>query len=242
MIKAVFLQLYVLSVLLTAAINGGCKKQNNAIIAPQPPAPGTITAKKYLALGDSYTIGQSVSLEDRFPHQVVFALRAQGVSIANPLYIATTGWTTANLQAAIAAQTALGAYDVVTLLIGVNDQYQNVDTAVYRTRFTQLLQKATQLAGGAKARVFVLSIPDYSATPFVPAGSKPRVKTEIDWFNAINKEVTVQNGINYTDITPLTRQVANDPSLLAGDGLHYSGKEHKLWADLLVPKIKTILQ
>jgi lysophospholipase L1-like esterase len=181
-------------------------------------------------------------VEDRFPHQAVFMLRSQGIAMADPRYIATTGWTTANLQAAINSQMPLGTFDVVTLLIGVNDQYQGVDTAIYRTRFTQLLQKSIELAGGAKSKVFVLSIPDYSATPFVPAGSKPRISAEIDWFNAINKEVTLQNGVSHTDITPLTRQAANDLSLLASDNLHYSGKEHKLWAEMIVPKMKAVLQ
>ncbi|MCW3072966.1 MAG: lysophospholipase and related esterase [Flaviaesturariibacter sp.] len=240
MLKAILFPVYCV-LLLISSVAGGCKKESEAVVAPNP-TPVVAGAKTYLALGDSYTIGQSVGAEERFPFLAAASLRAQGVSINNPRYIATTGWTTANLQSAINGAGSLGAYDLVTLLIGVNDQYQGVDTALYRTRFTQLLQKSIELAGGKKTQVFVLSIPDYSATPFVSPGSKPRVSAEIDWFNSINKQVTVAYGVSYIDITPLTRQAANDPSLLANDGLHYSGKEHKLWADLLVAMAKPVLQ
>jgi lysophospholipase L1-like esterase len=152
-----------------------------------------------------------------------------------------TGWTTLNLQNAI-NQTTLGTYDVVSLLIGVNDQYQGLDTAGYRLRFTQLINKAVSLAGNNAKKVFVLSIPDYSVTPFVSAASKSRISREIDEFNAINKQIALGYNIAYIDITPLTREVANDPSLLANDGLHYSGKEHQKWAELLAPLVKAVLQ
>src|SRR5829696_1092 len=126
------------------------------------------TAKTYLALGDSYTIGQSVSQSERFPPQTNAFLKGDGIKMSEPIYIAQTGWTTANLLSAIAAQNPLPVFDVVTLLIGVNDQYQRMDTGGYTQRFTQLLEKSIQLAKGRKMNVFVLSIPDYSATPFVP--------------------------------------------------------------------------
>lgn len=196
----------------------------------------------YLALGDSYTIGQSVSEADRFPFRTTALLRAQNIAIADPEYIATTGWTTEDLLTAIQKKEPLGTYDVVTLLIGVNDQYQQLDTAGYRHRFRQLLDKAIALAGNRINRVFVLSIPDYSATPFVVAESKARVHSQIDGFNAINKEITLTRNVAYIDITPLTREVAMDKTLLASDGLHYSGKEHKKWAELLAPVIAKNLQ
>jgi lysophospholipase L1-like esterase len=207
--------------------------------APAPPAPAS--GYTYLALGDSYTIGQSVGAAERFPYLTVVNLRSLGLAIQDPKYIAVTGWTTTNLQAAIAAQEPLGTYDMVTLLIGVNDQYQHQDTAGYRIRFTQLLQRSVSLAGGRKTHVFVLSIPDYSATPFVSSGYKMEVSKEIDAFNAINKKITAAAGIQYINITLLTREAANDPSLLASDGLHYSAKEHQQWADLLTPLVKAAL-
>ena len=196
----------------------------------------------YLALGDSYTIGQSVLANERFPAQTVGLLKQQGIKISNPTYIAQTGWTTTNLQNAIASQSPSPTYDVVSLLIGVNDQYQHLDTGGYAIRFTQLLEKAIQLANGKKTNVFVLSIPDYSVTPFVAAADKPRVRMEIDWFNAINKRITMAYNVGYTDITPSTREAENNPSLIASDGLHPSGLEYKKWAEMLASKMKAVLQ
>lgn len=210
--------------------------------APPPAMPPDSNALRYLALGDSYTIGESVAITERFPYHTVLLLRDQGIAISNPDYIATSGWTTANLLFAIDANARLGTYDVVSLLIGVNDQYQGKDTAGYRTRFTQLVEKAIALAGNRVQRVFVLSIPDYSATPFVPSASKAKVQEEINAFNAINKQVTHYYNISYVDITPLTREAANDASLLASDNLHYSGKEHRLWAEALAPEVKQALE
>lgn len=224
----------------------GCTKPttNNPMTtaASTTATPTNDTAKRYLALGDSYTIGQSVAEKDRFPAQTVALLRQQGFTINDPDYIAVTGWTTTNLKVAIDYQKPQGPYDIVTLLIGVNDQYQHLDTAGYRIRFTELLNKSILLAGNRASRVFVLSIPDYSATPFVAASDKARVSKEIDWFNAINKDVTLQYQIAYVDITPSTREAKNNSSLVAQDGLHPSAIEYKVWADMLAPVIKKALQ
>jgi len=221
-----------------------CAKQqmpdNNPVLQPVPVS--ATASLRYLALGDSYTIGQSVTEQERFPYLTAALLRAQHINIADPTYIATTGWTTANLLTAINQESALGTYDVVSLLIGVNDQYQHLDTAGYRDRFTQLLDKAIALTANRTSRVFVLSIPDYSATPFVSAEDKSRVHQEIDAFNAINKEITLRNAVAYVDITPQTQKAATDVSLLANDHLHYSGKEHQHWADQLAPRIRESLQ
>jgi lysophospholipase L1-like esterase len=203
--------------------------------------PRSDTTRTYLALGDSYTIGQSVTENERFPAQTVALLKQQGVRAVDPVYIATTGWTTEDLQSAIATRNPSNA-DVVSLLIGVNDQYRGMDTGGYAIRFQQLLDKAISLANGKKANVFVLSIPDYSVTPFVSQDQKLRVSMQIDWFNAINRRITSAYGISYTDITPSTREAATNPSLIAGDGLHPSGTEYKVWADLLAPKMKAVLQ
>lgn len=178
------------------------------ILTPPPTAPAADTLR-YLALGDSYTIGQSVEATERFPYLTTLLLRTQNKALADPEYIATTGWTTANLLAAINSAGTLGTFDIVSLLIGVNDQYQHLDTAGYRARFIQLLDKAVALAGNRKNHVFVLSIPDYSATPYVYEQDKARVHAEINAFNAINKELTLQSGIAYIDITPLTQAAAS---------------------------------
>ena len=224
--------------LVVSSLLASCKKMTHETNSPNStPAD---TAKRYLALGDSYTIGQSAAAQERFPYLTVSLLRQQHMAIQDPVYMATTGWTTLDLQAAIQQQEPLGTYDIVTLLIGVNDQYRGWDRDGYRLRFAQLLQKAIELAGNRKAHVFVLSIPDYSATPFVAAADKERVSREIDSFNAINRQVTEGQGVAYIDITSLSRQAAHDPSLLASDGLHYSGKEHQQWAEKLAPFITKI--
>ncbi|HEX5154652.1 MAG TPA: SGNH/GDSL hydrolase family protein [Parafilimonas sp.] len=196
----------------------------------------------WLALGDSYTIGQSVEEQERFPAQTIALLKKDSLSITILQYIATTGWTTRNLLSAIAAKNPQGPFDVVSLLIGVNDQYQQHGTTGYRERFTECLKKAVTLAGNKKDHVFVLSIPDYSVTPFAQQFDTLQVSKEIDEFNAINKAITLSFNISYTDITPLTREAKNDASLIAIDGLHPSGKEYAKWAALLVPQIENVLK
>jgi lysophospholipase L1-like esterase len=211
-----------------------------APVSPTPPAVGN--GRRYLALGDSYTIGQSVPDTERFPAQTKKWLAQNGIAVSEPQIIATTGWTTTSLQNAIQSQNPTGPFEWVTLLIGVNDQYQWHDTGGYRDRFLQLLNKSIQLAGGRHNRVFVLSIPDYSVTPFGMSMDTAMIRRQIDQFNAINKAVTAQNNCTYIDITPSTRQAATDPSLIAGDGLHPSGKEYKKWVQLLGPLMKNALQ
>lgn len=215
-----------------------CKKADSPVM----PGDTTITGNiSWLALGDSYTIGQSVPAAERFPTQTAALLRQSGVSMGTPDYIATTGWTTSNLSNAIAAQKP-ATHDVVTLLIGVNDQYQTHDTTGYRQRFSNLLTTAIQLAKGKKDHVFVLSIPDYSVTPFAAGSDTAQIRKELDWFNVINKNVTDANGIAYLDITPSTREAAANPALLAGDGLHPSGLEYGKWAGRLVGLMLPVLR
>lgn len=230
------------ALILIAILFINCSKQTmpTATVPATPVAPHADTLR-YLALGDSYTIGQNVEANERFPYLTTLLLRAQHIALTDPEYIATTGWTTANLLTAIYNAGTLDTFDIVSLLIGVNDQYQRLDTTGYRMRFTQLLDKAIALAGNRKNHVFVLSIPDYSATPYVDDPYKEKVRMEIDAFNAINKEITLQYNVAYVDITPLTRQAATDSSLLANDGLHYSGKAHQQWAELLATTIKSSL-
>ena len=228
-----------LALLMMIVYSFSCTKEP---VVPNTSNPPQAILKTYLALGDSYTIGQSVPADERFPAQTTALLRQQGIHLAAPVYIAQTGWTTANLQQAIAAQNPSPTYDVVSLLIGVNDQYQRMDTGGYANRFTQLLDKAIQLAKGKKENVFVLSIPDYSVTPFVAPSEKQRVRTEIDDFNKINLRITTAYGVSYTDITPSTRQAQSNPALLANDNLHPSGLEYQKWAEMLAPKMKHVLQ
>ncbi len=227
----------------------GCAKKTSApFYPPVYPAgsPGVTDTviKRLLALGDSYTIGQSVTETERFPNQTINLLRSAGINMKYPAdIIAQTGWTTQNLLNGIANANPppAGPYDLVTLLIGVNNQYQRRDTGEYRIQFTQCLNKAIFFSGNRSNRVFVLSIPDYGATPF-GSGNAAQIALEIDRFNAINKDVCLQLGISYTDITTSTRLAATDPTLVAVDGLHPSGKEYAKWAAMLAPKMLPLLR
>jgi len=194
-----------------------------------------------LALGDSYTIGEAVQERERFAAQAISILKADGFNFSEPLYIATTGWTTQDLLNAISQQTLSTPYDIVSLLIGVNDQYQDLDTAGYRARFTECLEAAIRFAGDNRDHVFVLSIPDYSVTPFAADKDTAQIAKEIDEFNAINKAITLSYNISYVEITALSREAKEDPSLIASDGLHPSGKEYAKWATLLATEIKKVV-
>ncbi len=199
-------------------------------------------AYQYLALGDSYTIGQSVPADAAFPAQLVNALNAQQIGIANPKIIAQTGWTTDDLQAAINIEKPEAKYDLVTLLIGVNNQFRNYSETSYRQQFVSLLNQAIYFAKGNKAHVFVLSIPDWGVTPFASGYDRSMIAKEIDRFNAINKEESAKAGVAYVDITAISRTAANDPSLIAADGLHPSAKMYGLWVKELAPVVLSKLK
>jgi lysophospholipase L1-like esterase len=217
-----------------------CNKQTKT--TAMPVISNNNTYKTYLALGDSYTIGQSVNEGERFPAQIVSFLKQDSIYFNAPEYIAVTGWTTRNLLNAIAATPPSKlSYDFVTLLIGVNNQYQGLSQTEYTTEFTELLNKAIQFAGNRPGRVAVLSIPDWGVTPFANGRDKNEIAKQIDAFNAINKQITLDKAVKYINITPSSRMVATDPSLVAGDGLHPSGKEYQKWAVLLAPVIKASL-
>lgn len=206
------------------------------------PAPsGTIS---YLALGDSYTIGESVTQQESFPFQLQSLLKAQKIDVSSPKIIATTGWTTDELQAAIKQENLQLKYDFVTLLIGVNNQYRGYPIETYKKEFSALLQTAIAFANGRKDRVFVLSIPDWGVTPFAKNSGKSSlmIATEIDRFNAANQEITLAAGVSYTDITPASRNAAKDPELIADDGLHPSTKMYASWAADLSPKVLKALE
>jgi lysophospholipase L1-like esterase len=205
---------------------------------------GDSSTKRLLALGDSYTIGQGVTEAERFPNQTINLLQAAGAKIKYPAQIiAQTGWTTQNLLNGISTANPIPLipYDLVTLLIGVNNQYQKRDTAAYRIQFKQCLTQAVALSGNRLNRVFVISIPDYGATPF-GSNNAAQIAVEIDRFNTINKQVSLQMGVNYTDITPSTREAVNDPALVAPDALHPSGKEYAKWANMLQAKMLPLVK
>lgn len=190
---------------------------------------------RFLALGDSYTIGEGVAPEERWPAQLAALLRARGTAVADPRIIATTGWTTDELDAAIDAAAPRGPYGLVTLLIGVNDQYRGGSAAEYRPRFEALLRRAIGFAGGEASRVVVLSIPDWGVTPFAEGRDRARIASEMDAFNAAAREVTAELGARWVDVTPASREAGADAAMLVGDGLHPSGGQYARWADLAFP-------
>ncbi|MBI4674773.1 MAG: SGNH/GDSL hydrolase family protein [Chloroflexi bacterium] len=190
---------------------------------------------RYLALGDSYTIGEGVEPHECFPHQLAARLRGEGFLLDDPEIIARTGWTTDELRAGIQARAPRGPYDLVTLLIGVNNQYRGRDVENYRVEFVDLVERAIVFAGNRPARVVVLSIPDWGVTPF--AAGRANISAEIDAFNAVNRAETLRLGAQYLDITRAARQARHDATLIAGDGLHPSPKMYRAWVEQLVPYV-----
>jgi lysophospholipase L1-like esterase len=195
----------------------------------------------YLALGDSYTIGQGVPVQDRYPVQLQDRLANANVSVDSLLIIARTGWTTDELSRGIDATETHPPYDLVTLLIGVNNQFRGRDPENYRDEFVMLLNRAIGFAGDDKGRVVVLSIPDWGVTPFASGRDRDKIAREIDLFNAINREESENAGVAWLDVTEISRLAVNRPELLAPDGLHPSGLMYQMWVDELFPIVKKIL-
>jgi len=189
---------------------------------------------RYLALGDSYTIGESVSENERWPNQLAGLLQADGVS-AQVTIIARTGWTTNELWEGIQAVDIDPPYDLVSLLIGVNNQYRGYDINEYREQFIFLLNKSIEYAGGDPNRVIVLSIPDWGVTPYASGRDMEQIARDIDAFNVVNRNESEITGVHYVDVTPVSREAVSDPSLIAPDGLHPSGKMYSEWAKLAYP-------
>ncbi len=185
---------------------------------------------KYLALGDSYTIGEGVAEQDRWPNQLAEKWRKDGKVVADPQIIATTGWRTDELIQAIHKAKLKNEYDVVSLLIGVNNQYQGKLADQYAVEFEELINTSIRLAKGNTKNVFVVSIPDYGYTPFGNTRQEV-ISKEIDQFNLINKKIADQYQIAYISITDISRKALQDTELVASDGLHPSGHMYAQWAD-----------
>src|SRR5690606_3453839 len=201
-------------------------------------------ALRYLALGDSYTIGEGVPEEARWPHQLARALRAEGIPLADPLTIAATGWTTGELDAAIDAAAPAGPFDFASLLIGVNNQYRGRDLAEYAREFAALLGRAIGFAGGRADRVLVLSIPDWGVTPFGAASGRDvaAIARELDACNAAARQACAARGVAFVDITPASRARGGEPGMLADDGLHPSVSMYAEWTRLALPVARRLLQ
>ena len=208
------------------------------------PAPGT---RRFLALGDSYTIGEGVDAADGWPARLATALRAEAVDIRDPEIVARTGWTVAELDAGIDAAQPDGPYDLVTLLVGVNDQYRGGTAAAYRPAFRAMLARAVAFAGGRASRVVVLATPDWGVTPFAARSSagfaadrdRTAIAAEVDAFNAAAQQEAAAAGARWVDVAPVSR--ARGARDVASDGLHPSGALYAAWAGLMLPVARAAL-
>ena len=196
---------------------------------------------RILALGDSYTIGEAVAEKERWVEQLAVLLGERGHPIAATTIVARTGWTTDELSAGIDAAHPVGPFELVTLLIGVNDQYRGRPSADYRAPFRALLARAAGFAGACPSCVIVLSIPDWGVTPFAEGRDRKVIGEEIDAFNAIVREESMREGAAFVDVTPVSRRAASVPELTAGDGLHPSGRMYAEWAQLVLPAALKII-
>src|SRR5437762_3389172 len=212
----------------------GCEKVSST------PAPVT-TGPRYLALGDSYTIGESIDESDRYPIQLARMLREQKIEIADPQIIAVTGWTTDELNTGIDRADPRETYALVSLLIGVNNQFRGRSVDEFRVQFAQLLKRAIGFAGGESNHVIVLSIPDWGVTPFAQGQDRARIGREIDQFNAVCREECAKQNVAFIDITPISKKAAEDRTLVADDGLHPSGKMYERWAREALPAARAAL-
>ena len=210
-----------------------------ALLLMLAPGAGAATPARLLALGDSYTIGEGVPETERWPVLLAAQLARDGVPCAPPTIVARTGWTTDELLAAIERATLAPPYDLVTLLIGVNNQYRSYPMEQYRREFDALLERAIGFAGGSAARVVVLSIPDWGVTPFARTAGRDaaRVATELDGYDAIARELARARGVAYVDVTAVSRARGAEPDMLTSDGLHPSGRMYALWTEAALPVV-----
>lgn len=216
-----------------------CSAKNATTVKPD----NLITSKyRYLSLGDSYTIGESVAPEERWSIILSDMLRKNGIDMSDPEIIARTGWTTAELMDGIKSRNPQGAYNLVSLLIGVNNQYRGQSLERYRNELHELLKQAIGFAGGNNDRVFMLSTPDWGVTPFAKGSNQAKIENEIDAFNQVAQEECKKLEIAFVDITPLSRTAKNDISQIANDGLHFSGKMYRQWAEKTLPTVQRLLR
>ncbi|MEP6615994.1 MAG: SGNH/GDSL hydrolase family protein [Ginsengibacter sp.] len=225
---------YIISIILLILFGVSCWSENTISktqLKPDTAMPGR--SNTFLALGDSYTIGESVAAGENFPNQTVHILRAHHMRLSDPDIIATTGWTTNDLLNALKVTPPRHKYSYVSLLIGVNNQYQHKSISEYSNEFNSLLDSAIKYAGNIRQNVIVLSIPDYSLTPFAQKMDTAKIATELNAFNAVNKKLAGARGVCYLDITPISRGTKSNPGLTASDGLHPSALQYRKWAELL---------
>lgn len=214
-----------------------CKGSSETTMPPQNDTKETKNIK-ILALGDSYTKGESIAQKSSFPYQLKAKLESDNsFKVTQLKVVAETGWSTSNLSSALNVEPIKDTFDLVTLLIGVNNQFRKIPIQDFETEFLDLLQRAIGYAGNDKSKVVVLSIPDYGATPF-GAGSAALIGKDIDRYNSVKKSIANLVGVTYINITPISRKGAEDNSLVASDGLHPSAKMYTLWVEEMLQEVR----
>lgn len=227
--------LYLILIVLSTAACGTSNSSQEGKTEPQ-------MDYSYLALGDSYTIGESVPESKRWPVQLVARLNENGYKVAPPKIIAKTGWTTGNLLNAMRSElNYTRKFDLVSVLIGVNNQYQGKSIEEYEEELREIFTLALNHSTHREKGVFALSIPDYGVTPFGQENAEV-IREEIDEYNAVFKEVATEFGVDFYNITPISREAARDADLIAGDGLHPSGLMYRYWVDEIIDEIPQMLQ
>jgi lysophospholipase L1-like esterase len=221
----------------------GCSQKAKEATLPITIDTSSNSNLRYLALGDSYTIGERVAIEDRFPHQLVSKLKYNDFSINFPVYVAQTGWTTNDLMAGIEAADLTGTFDLVSLLIGANNQFSGMTIEEYESGFESLLEKAIEFAGGDHSKVFIVSIPDYAYSIYGQSFPSPEtISMEIDEYNVINKAIAAAYDIQYFDITPISREGLDIPELISQDNLHPSEEQYRRWVNLMYNGVLRMLE
>lgn len=196
----------------------------------------------YLALGDSYTIGTGIEQRNNYPSQLADSLTTLGFKVDTTHIIATNGWTTTDLKNGIAENEPPSDFNLVSLLIGVNNQYQWLDVELYKTEFRELLEQAIEFAGGESENVFVISIPNYGVTPFARTKEPETIRRKISEYNEIAEEISDEYNIPFINITPISEMAEDDLSLLASDELHPSAKMYSMWIEEMLPTVTQILE
>ena len=233
-----FIFFYIPLLLLFA--NCDSKERETTISEPEPGTPLTL---RYLALGDSYTIGERVFVEERFPHQMTAKLQDDDFSINFPVYVAQTGWTTSDLLEGIEGANINAPFDLVSICIGVNNQFSGMPIVDYEVEFEALIEKAIEFANDDKSKVIILSIPDYAYSVYGQSfPSHEAISTEIDEYNVVNKTIAESYEIQYFDITPISRQGLEEPELISSDNLHPSAEQYRRWVNLIYNDVKKIVE
>lgn len=227
-----FFPTLILVFLFLSNCNNEIKQSNSPVIEPV----------SYLALGDSYTIGTGIDEKKNWPNQLAEALLSKNLTVDTTQVIAVNGWTTTDLKNGITETSPDSSFDLVSLLIGVNNQYQGLDIELYRTEFRELIEQSIVFAKGDTSRVFVVSIPNYGVTPFGQYGDPEVIRKEIADYNDIAKTISTEYGIPFVNITPISEEAEDDDSLLASDQLHPSAKMYAMWVEKMMPTVTEILE